>query len=150
MGFGLDLKAFGEKVDARTNAVVRNITAGVLLSLVARSPVGDASYWINPPPPGYVGGRFRGNWQAGIDEPNLVTTEDVDPSGEKTISRNTEAINLSGAGHKIFITNSLPYAQRLENGWSRQAPLGIVGLTVIEFEPIVKAAVAALKAESNV
>ncbi|NBT33816.1 MAG: hypothetical protein EBT13_18445 [Rhodobacteraceae bacterium] len=32
----------------------------------------------------------------------------------------------------IYIQNNLPYANRLENGWSGQAPQGMVALTVAE------------------
>jgi hypothetical protein len=41
------------------------------------------------------------------------------------------AIPLSG--QKIFLTNALPYAIRLENGWSKtQAPQGMVKLSLAE------------------
>lgn len=33
----------------------------------------------------------------------------------------------------IFLTNNLPYIERLERGWSKQAPTGMVALTVAEF-----------------
>ena len=40
--------------------------------------------------------------------------------------------------------NNAPYAQRIENGWSRQAPQGLVGLTVVMFQQIVREAAEAL------
>jgi hypothetical protein len=36
----------------------------------------------------------------------------------------------------IYLQNSLPYALRLENGWSKQAPGGVLALTVNELEAI--------------
>jgi hypothetical protein len=41
------------------------------------------------------------------------------------------------AGKVHYITNNLPYAWRLEHGHSKQAPAGMVGLTVVEFAGIV-------------
>jgi hypothetical protein len=42
-----------------------------------------------------------------------------------------------------FLTNNLPYALRLEYGWSKnQAPAGMVGLAVAEFQSIVRDAAA--------
>ena len=32
-------------------------------------------------------------------------------------------------GNLVYIQNNKPYAERLENGWSDQAPQGIYGLT---------------------
>jgi len=42
--------------------------------------------------------------------------------------------NRSGAGRirQIFIVNGLPYINRLENGWSQQAPNGMVAITLAE------------------
>jgi hypothetical protein len=37
-------------------------------------------------------------------------------------------------GEIIYLTNSLPYARRLEYGWSKQAPAGMVRITVANFE----------------
>jgi len=36
----------------------------------------------------------------------------------------------------IYLTNNLPYAQRLEEGYSQQAPAGMVALTIQEFQAI--------------
>lgn len=141
MGFALDLKAFADKTSAKANAVVRKVVLDVGTALVMKSPVGDPTYWINPPPPGYVGGRFRANWQYDFGAIDHTVTEKIDAEGSATISAITGAINPEAAGHIHYLTNSLPYAQRLEDGWShRQAPNGMVNLTVLEFAPIVEAA----------
>lgn len=141
MGFALDLKAFADKTSAKANLVVRKVVLDVGTALVMKSPVGDPTYWINPPPPGYVGGRFRANWQYGFGVVDYTTSEAIDPAGSATISAIDGKLNPEAAGHIHYITNSLPYAQRLEEGWSyRQAPNGMVNLTVLEFVPIVEAA----------
>ena len=70
MSFSLDLKKFADKTNAKANAAVREIVRGVAESLVEKSPVGNAELWANPDhkPKGYVGGRFRANWQYGENE----------------------------------------------------------------------------------
>jgi hypothetical protein len=144
MTFALDLKKFADKTDARVNAVVRKVIMDVGTSVVLKSPVGDANYWKSPAPAGYVGGRFRGNWQYGLGAINPLTSEAVDPTGAPTISAIVGKVDETPAGQVHYITNSLPYADRLENGWSRQAPNGMVNLTVLEFQPIVDAAAKAI------
>ena len=141
MSFALDLKAFADKTTTTANLVVRKIVMDVGTALVMKSPVGDPTYWKNPPPKGYVGGRFRANWQYGSNAMNLTTTEKIDKDGSSTISALVGAVDENAVGMKHYLTNSLPYAMRLEEGWSvRQAPSGMVGLTVLEYQPIVAAA----------
>ena len=144
MSFALDLKKFADKTDARVNAIVKKIVFDVSTSVVLKSPVGDAKYWKSPPPPGYVGGRFRGNWQYGLGAINYTTSEKIDPAGQATIAAIVGKVGEQPAGEVHYITNSLPYADRLENGWSRQAPQGMVNLTVLGFQPIVDAAAKAI------
>lgn len=144
MTFALDLKKFADKTDARVNALVRKIVIDVGTSVVLKSPVGDANYWKSPAPAGYVGGRFRANWQYGLGAINSATSEKTDASGASTISAIVGKVDDTPAGQIHYITNSLPYADRLENGWSRQAPNGMVNLTVLEFQPIVDAAARAI------
>jgi len=144
MGFAEDLAAIANKIDARAHLVVRKIVIDVGTSLVMKSPVGDPTYWIMEPPPGYVGGRYRGNWQFGFGAADTKITDNVDKSGGVSIGRITSETPNKPAGGVFYITNSLPYGPRLETGWSRQAPHGMVRLTITEFQPIVAAAVRAL------
>lgn len=84
-------------------------------------------------------GRFRGNWALSIGAIDTTTTETVDPSGGATIARGQAAIAPYGATEgfpMVYIQNNLPYAEPLENGHSKQAPAGVVGLTVSELSAI--------------
>jgi hypothetical protein len=54
------------------------------------------------------------------------------------------AIPAEPAGHVLYLANNLPYAQRLEEGWSGQQPQGIVSRTAVEFQMIVNEAVASV------
>jgi len=144
MSFTIDLQNFKSKVEARANAVVRKIVLDVGTALVLKSPVGDASYWTHPAPPGYVGGRFRANWQYGLDVPTGALP-DIDANGGNTIGRISANIATDAAGRVHYLVNKLPYGPALEHGWSRQAPQGMVGLTVLQFQKTVQDAAQALK-----
>lgn len=146
-GFTVQLAAFAEKAKGNKNAVVRKVLLQMGTSLVMKSPVGDALYWVNQPPPkGYVGGRFRANWQFGEGAIDYTTTTAVDPSGEKAVGGLLAKLPDEPSGKVYYITNSLAYSQRLEDGWShRQAPNGMVALTVLEFRNYLSQAVAELK-----
>jgi hypothetical protein len=96
---------------------------------------------------GYVGGRFKGNWRVGINGIPIGETGSIDRNGSETKEIATAAILTSKAGDVIFIVNNVPYAHRLEYGWSKQAPLGMVRITLVRFQAIVDKAVAESKIE---
>jgi hypothetical protein len=139
MSFALDLDRFARKTNAKADAVVRKIVLDIGTSLVFKSPVGDTTHWKHPAPPGYVGGRFRANWQYGNELPTS-TLAAIDPSGAATVGKLFSSVQIKAAGKLHFLVNRLPYGPALEEGHSRQAPHGMVGLTVIEFQPIVERA----------
>lgn len=87
---------------------------------------------------GYVGGRFRANWQFGAGSADTTTTEDTDASGAATLARLKGAIDGAAIGGMWIVSNSLPYAKRLEYGWSKQAPGGMVRLTVQELPDAIR------------
>lgn len=140
--FTVQLQAFADKTKQQADDFVGLVVIKIAERLDMRSPVGDATYWKSPPPKGYVGGRFRGNWQLGVDSVPAGETGRIDTSGDVTKGAIIAAIPEERAGRVFYLTNNVPYAQRIEEGWSRQAPQGLVGLTAIEFQSIVDEAVA--------
>jgi hypothetical protein len=87
-------------------------------------------------------GRFRANWQIGFNQPDTKTTDETDLTGMAQISRAQSELNsIKINGQTIYITNSLPYAYRLEyEGWSLQAPQGMVRITLAELSGILNKA----------
>ncbi|MFA5387273.1 MAG: HK97 gp10 family phage protein [Candidatus Paceibacterota bacterium] len=139
MSFSADLSKFCKtEAPEKTNRIVRAVVIEIANRVVLRSPVGDAQYWQSPAPAGYVGGRFRGNWQYGFGMPPGGTIERVDKSGRETLGALQSALALGSLAGVHWIANNLPYAERIESGWSGQAPQGVVALTELEFPQIVK------------
>ncbi|WP_420912245.1 HK97 gp10 family phage protein [Pseudomonas lundensis] len=82
----------------------------MLQEIVLRSPVDT--------------GRFRNNNIVSIVSPVYASTVETDASGAGTISRGSAAMSGLEPYTTVFIQNNLPYAQRLEDGHSKQAPPG--------------------------
>jgi hypothetical protein len=140
MSFTFDLERFAAKVNLAVDTVIRKTVLDIGTRLVMRSPVGDATLWKSPPPPGYVGGRFRANWQYGFDKIPAGDLPTIDKSGNASIQRiNVGALGSPSVGVH-YIVNNLPYAKALEDGHSTQAPTGMVVLTVQEFQNVVRGA----------
>lgn len=97
-------------------------------------------------PDGYVGGRFRGNWQVTFDTKATGQLERIDPQGDSTKSAASQVVlGFTSEVGTIWAVNNLPYGPRLEfEGWSSQAPSGMVRVSVTEFQTFVNRAVASL------
>ncbi|HBC0621251.1 TPA: hypothetical protein I8644_001039 [Serratia marcescens] len=97
-------------------------------------------------PAGYTGGRFRGNWQVGLDAAPQGETGQVDKSGGKTLATGTLVIERFRVGMQaVYFTNNVPYAYPLEFGHSSQAPGGMVRITAADFQRHFQAAVSEVK-----
>lgn len=123
MSFKLQLEKFAEKAGAKADLVVRKIVLEVYASLVYKSPVDT--------------GRFRGNWNismAGFDP--TVRVEGFTKDSLPIIAKASHEVERYQGG-RIYISNNLPYARRLEDGYSKQAPAGMVRITVVEFQDMV-------------
>jgi hypothetical protein len=154
MSFSLDLAAFATKTNLKADAIARDVVLAVDKQIVELTPIGKPELWaINQgrakgdliKPAGYVGGRLAANWQYGkneVPEGELFEPNNYIGYPDKTATVSTQMSKLQvgqGAGNIHYLANNLPYAQRIEDGtWSTQAPAGMVGITVIEFEGIVK------------
>ena len=127
MSFGDDIRKICDATNLKMHDMCKKVAIDVTSGVVDRSPVDT--------------GRFRGNWMVATGSADTATTASTTASD--SINR---ALNMPfNVGQSIFITNSLPYAQRLENGWSQQAPQGMVALTVQDYANTVRKVVEALK-----
>jgi hypothetical protein len=116
--FSQDITAFVKKTKVRTDVVLRKIAFDCFAGVLMRSPVKT--------------GRFRGSWRIGINKVDLSVQKLKDtkgkpapvgtpPSADQVAAANVK-LGSAQWGHEIHISNNLPYAQRLEEGWSKQAP----------------------------
>lgn len=152
MSFSSDLKKFNQKVEDRAEKVFRGTSLALYQGVMKRTPVGDPDNWVawdkrtgtyKPYelvygyPEGYIGGTARGNWQTDINKAPAGVIDDQDKTGAKGRAKAKTETMRAKIGDSIFIVNNLPYIQRLEDGWSGQAPQGMVKVTTNQFNRIV-------------
>ena len=122
--------------------VRKNYTFALYSSIVKKTPVDT--------------GRARANWNVSAGSPDLSTSEETRES-PKSIS----TIPDPQGDESMFISNNLPYITKLEyggypnppkggngktvDGYSKQAPEGMVGVTLANNENIFNAAVRSIK-----
>lgn len=136
MSFTLDVKAFCEKAKKNPEIVMRQVSVKLFSAIILGSPVDT--------------GRFRNNWFAAFGAtPSPETTTYAGKQGTAAIGRMTKVITESrstgGGWTEMTLTNNLPYAQRLEYGWSKQAPQGIVRVNVLRFQQLINEEAAKVK-----
>lgn len=129
MGFAAECEAWAE----RSNSDLDQIIAGSVEEL------GDRLIMVSAEDTG----RFKSNWYYGSGAPNVATSEQTDVRSVNNLS----AMPAAAAGSKHYVSNSLPYALRLEYGFVgkdslgrvyNQPPRPMLGLVKIEWPQIVE------------
>ena len=122
MNFGKDLGRFQVDAIGATEKTVRGTAIALWKAVILDSPVDS--------------GRFRGNWFASSTTPETKVTTNIDKAGAVSVSRATTEVLTASDWENMWLANNLPYSERLEFGWSNQAPSGVVRTNVIRFQGI--------------
>jgi len=125
--FAAQLQAFGELVQQEADEVFQIVATEVGQSVINLTPVDT--------------GRALSNWNAGINAPDDVYRETEDPLDSKTSARLAGEFKALKFGDTAYITNATPHVPFLEYGSSKQAPNGMIRITLARFNNIVQDAV---------
>lgn len=123
MSFAGDINKFNLRLDKATDETIQAVELELFSSVIRDSPVDT--------------GRFRGNWQTSFDAPKAGALDDVDKPGNTTIAKSSGVIKSRNGPRLTYLVNNLPYAVKLEYGYSKQAPAGMVRKNVKRFQQIV-------------
>lgn len=130
LSFQVQCEQFAQTINVNLSTVVRRAAAQLYSDIVKRTPVDT--------------GFCRRNWQVSADRP-LTDIVGVYPKKEKgkhsdeleplyaPEGANTAIPIAKGVTH-VFIVNNVVYAEALENGHSKQAPYGMVRISVAQLE----------------
>jgi hypothetical protein len=117
MSFDVDLAEFAKKIGLAPKLIVQRITLDLFGRITKRTPVDT--------------GRARASWDIKEGSPSSFTP----PAGaSKGTADVTAAIGGLDGEKVVFITSTLDYMQYLEKGSSKQAPSGMVLLSIAEIE----------------
>lgn len=122
LAFDRQIEAFAKKANISIDRAIRGTSIKLFSAIILASPVDT--------------GRFRANWQASNERPASGTTFSEDKSGSGAINNVTTYINGAPFANEFTLANNLPYAYKLEFGYSTQAPQGMVRINVARFQRI--------------
>lgn len=80
-------------------------------------------------------GRFRANWTPTLNKLAVGTTDALNAQNI------VKAVGNAKLGDTLHLTNNLPYALPLEQGWSKQQPSGWIRLRVADAQKYIADAV---------
>lgn len=129
-----------QQLSLDASAKVINATVEKMFEkIVDRTPVGDPSLWSYPAPSGYNPGTLKASW--GKVYNSRGAGRDVKTGRFKSIKQDMSKGGVSfkvgkTTNQNVLIYNNQPYAQRVETGWSSQAPQGMMRVTVAEYTGI--------------
>lgn len=111
--FSRRIKAIADGIPRNTSVAASEAALRILSVVIPATPVDT--------------GRARGNWQVSVGAP--ITRElpnKFDKTGQTTLAEARSTLQFKQPGATIYITNNLNYIQRLNEGYSAQAPAGFV------------------------
>lgn len=124
--FGDRMIRRGVRAEANLNRRIRRIAVAILTEVVIQTPVDT--------------GRARSNWFVSVggspeEQPFDAYAPGQDGStaaanATAAIAAGTAAVSDREPEQDIYISNNLPYIERLNQGWSAQAPAGFIEAAV--------------------
>ena len=108
-----ELIGISKIIEKNGTNIVRKMGVGILQSVIYATP--------------HDTGKARANWQVTLKRPTNKQLKKKDKDGGATIAKGERiAIGFKLNDGSIWISNNVPYINRLNNGWSDQAAPGYI------------------------
>ena len=117
MSWESDWKKIESKINHVLNSGIRATIFEISAAIIKDTPVDT--------------GRARGNWQASIGSGEAGT---IDRFGQSEAIADVSNAASIAVGKVYFLTNNVEYIERLEFGWSKQSPSGMVRKNLQNFD----------------
>lgn len=139
---------YADKTKKDLDKVARSVILQISTNIIIRTPVDS--------------GRLINNWYPSFDTPSTQTTNRTGATGSAAIRRVRKALprDIKFEGRTFYLTNNLPYARTAEyggwgtgdyattkttrDGYSIQAPYGMVRISIAEANQALAKAISAL------
>jgi len=125
------LNQIAQLSNKKLETVVRETLVGLGTSIIIKTPVDT--------------GRARGGWIAHQNMQPTTSPEIADKSGSIAINGVQVVAGKFDIGSTFYFVNALPYAEVLEYGSSKQAPGGMVRISIAELPGILDDRIAKLR-----
>lgn len=126
--FNLNMDAFVAKVKIAPAKVVKRVAFDLYGHIIRNTPVDT--------------GRARASWTIAVNQANRNVMPAV-PAGARVYPDPAPGFLAVGPGDTVIISNNLPYINALEDGHSKQAPFGMVAVSMMEVRAKMAALIAA-------
>ena len=117
--FTADLARWQAQVGERSDLLVQGFS-----QTLANEAISGGKYSPGTP---IDTGLARANWDGGI---GAIPSNAPAGSPGAAVARVDAAVLTAKAGDVVYLSNTAPYIRRLEYGWSKQAPTGMIRLAL--------------------
>lgn len=124
--FAKRMRAFAKDIPRQQNEIKKELAIESVLQVVPDTPV--------------LSGQARSNWTASLGSPNnsFILFGPFTTAGDNAVNRARAVIAGAKPGQDIYLTNNLPYIERLNNGYSKQAPAMFFEIAIARAKGILK------------
>lgn len=112
--FNQRMAEYGDRIEGNYNSIRKEATAGMATDLIDDTPKDTE--------------QASGNWRVGIGSRAAGFIRGALAAQAKSQART--AVAGAPAGARMIVSNDAPYIDRLNDGWSKQAPRGFVQAVV--------------------
>jgi hypothetical protein len=81
-------------------------------------------------------GRLRNNWVSSIGVPSSADDLPGSTSGSDAVAGSLATVAKYKSGDKLWLANNLEYARAVEDGTANRPPVGMLKLTVAEYQRV--------------
>ncbi len=113
--FAARMRQFAASIPGQSNRIKMMVFYEIGYRIVLNTPIDT--------------GKARGNWYPSLGAPDMSVSESARGSGV-SIGRIQSFVKSSTNPGTVYLTNSLPYIDLLDGGWSGQAPQGFTNKSI--------------------
>lgn len=123
--FARALAKWVKDTEAQFQVIVRALAFEIHDRVIDRTPVDS--------------GRARASWNISINTPVLTVAPEPKKKSKRSALETARTVRAAlpafdAFSDTVWLTNAVPYILRLEHGSSKQAPVGMVAVTIAEVE----------------
>lgn len=133
VAFSTAIANFGAKTMREAEQIMHASVAEVGKRVIERTPIKS--------------GKAKSNWNVQAGAPDITTRE---VTGQRFLHGIGDLSPTGLLALTVYVSNSLPYAYKLETGSSRQAPSGMAGITAVEWPAIVAEKAAKIRSQNYI
>jgi hypothetical protein len=122
MSFASDVEGYVDATNKWMDDIVQGTFVGLGAKVIKATPV--------------LTGRLRNNWVSSVGQPSRADDRAGQKAGADAVADELDTAGKYSPGDTLWLSNNLEYARAVEDGTATRPPVGMLKLTVAEYQRI--------------